>query len=543
MSENPSQDKIQEIIELLNKEELSKAISKSNELLINFPKSILLWNIIGVANAKFQNFEEAVKCFKKIIEINPVSAEAYYNLGKAQKKIGKTQEAISSYKKTIKLNPNYAEAYNNLGNAQKDLDKLNDAILSYNNSIKIKPSLVEAHYNLGNTLKDLGKLENAIKSYKNAIKLKPNYAECYNELGGAQIDLGNLSEGILNYKRAIEINSDYAECYNNYVNSIKIKFDDPIFLKLEKIINKKNISLKENIHFSFAMGKAQLDMGNFEKGLKYINKGNKLRKEELDYNTNKTEILFDKIKKLFKNIKIKKEKNYSSTLNRPIFIVGMPRSGTTLIEQILSSHSNIYGCGELDFLYNSINLIDWQKDGLNEINISKIRKNYFYELNKICKSKFITDKMPLNFQWIGFIICAFPNSKIINVKRDPIATCWSNYKTNFSKKGMAFTFNQTDVAKFYNLYENLMNFWAKKFPNKIYNLNYEKLTENQEEETKKLFKYLDINWEKSVLNFHENKRIIQTASNIQARQKIYKGSSQEWKKYKKWLEPMIKSLK
>ena len=220
----------------------------------------------------------------------------------------------------------------------------------------------------------------------------------------------------------------------------------------------------------------------------------------------------------------------------------MPRSGTTLVEQILSSHSAIYGAGELNFLDNAINLIDWQNNKIQKKDIMEIRKNYINELKKISKSTYTTDKMPLNFRWIGFIAYAFPNAKIIHVKRDAMATCWSNYKTNFSKNGMAFTFNQIDVAKYYQLYEDLMKFWHKKFPKKIYELNYEKLTENQEEEEKKLFNYLNLNWEDSVLEFYKNKRIVQTASSIQVRKKMYKGSSKEWKKYKKWLEPMIKAL-
>ena len=542
MSENPSQDKIEQIINLFKADKLIEVINVGKKLIAKYPNSIFLWNIIGVSNAKLKKLDEAHKCFENIIKLNPKFSEAYYNLGKTQKELGKHLEAISNYKKAIEFKPDYAEAYNNLANTLKDMGNYEDAVINYNNSIKIKPGLVEAHYNLGNTLKNLGNHKDSIISYENAIKLKPDYAECYNELGGAQIELGDLPNGILNYENAIKLKPDYAECYNNYTNSIKIKIDSPILLKLEKRISKKNLSSKENIYLSFAMGKAQLDIGNFEKGFIFLNIANKLRKKELNYNIDKSKDTFNKIKKKFEKLDLKKIKNNNSDINQPIFILGMPRSGTTLIEQILSSHSSIYGGGELDFLYDSINLTNWEDNELNKSDINKIRENYLYELNKISNYKYITDKMPLNFQWIGFIVCAFPNSKIINVKRDPAATCWSNYKTNFSKNGMAFTFNQIDVAKYYQLYEDLMKFWHKKFPKKIYELNYEKLTENQEEEEKKLFNYLNLNWEDSVLEFYKNKRIVQTASSIQVRKKMYKGSSKEWKKYKKWLEPMIKAL-
>ena len=151
--------------------------------------------------------------------------------------------------------------------------------------------------------------------------------------------------------------------------------------------------------------------------------------------------------------------------------------------------------------------------------------------------------MPLNFRWIGFIAYAFPNAKIIHVKRDAMATCWSNYKANFSKGGLAFAFDQIDIVEYYKLYENLMDFWQKKFPGKIYELNYDKLTENQELESRKMFSYLGLKWENSVLEFHNNNRVVQTASNIQVRKKMYKGSSQQWKKYKRWLQPMLNNLK
>ena len=150
--------------------------------------------------------------------------------------------------------------------------------------------------------------------------------------------------------------------------------------------------------------------------------------------------------------------------------------------------------------------------------------------------------MPLNFQWIGFILYAFPNAKIIHLKRNPMAICWSNYKLYFVSKDMDFSFNQIDIAKYYKLYENLMEFWHKKFPKKIYDFDYEKLTENQEEQTRKLFDYLGLKWDKEVLNFHRNQRAVKTASSDQVRKNIYKGSSNEWGKYKKWLMPMSNYL-
>jgi len=506
---NISKDKIEKLTFLFNQGKLLPLIKEVKQLILKYPESIFLWNILGASNARLKKLNESEKCFYTSIKINPNFIEGHYNLGKTQKELGKLTEAILSYKKAIEIKPDYAEAYNNLGNIQKELGKLTEAILSY----------------------------------KKAIEIKPDYAEFYNEIGGALIEFGKISEGVSNYKKAIEIKPDFAKAYNNYTDAVKIQINDPILLKLNKLINKKNFSKKDNAYLFFAMGKAQLDIGNPEKALQLINAGNSLRKKELQYKIKKSKDTFDKIKNSFDELIIKNEKTSPDPNSQPIFIVGMPRSGTTLVEQILSSHSSIYGAGELDFLDNAINFSDWQNSKIQKKNIIEIRNSYVNELNKISNSTYTTDKMPLNFRWIGFIAYAFPAAKIIHVKRDAMATCWSNYKINFSKNGLAFSFDQIDIAKYYKLYEDLMDFWQKKFPGKIYELNYDKLTENQESEILKIFNYLGLKYENSVLEFHNNKRIVQTASNIQVRKKMYKGSSQQWKKYKRWLQPMINNLK
>ena len=507
---NISKVKIEKLTFLFHQGKLLEVIKEAKNLVLKYPSSIFLWNILGASNARLKKLNESEKCFYTTIKLNPNFTEGHYNLAKTQKELGKLPESIISYKRAIEIKPDYAEAHNNLGNVQKELGKVREAILNY----------------------------------ERAIEIKPEFAEFYNAIGGAQIELGKISEGVSNFKKAIEIKPNFAKAYYNYTDSVKIEINDPILLKLDKLINKKNLSEKDSVYLFFAMGKAQLDIENSAKGLQLINAANSLRKKELKYKTQKSKDIFDKIKNNFKELNIKNEKTSFDSISQPIFIVGMPRSGTTLVEQILSSHSSIYGAGELDFLNNEIHkLIDWQNNKIQKKDIMEIRKNYSDELKKISKSAYITDKMPLNFRWIGFIAYAFPNAKIIHVKRDAMATCWSNYKSNFSKDGLAFTFDQIDIAEYYKLYEDLMDFWQKKFPGKIYELNYDKLTENQELESRNIFNYLEIKWENSVLEFHNNRRIVQTASNTQVRKKMYKRSSQQWKKYKPWLQPMLNNLK
>jgi len=226
----------------------------------------------------------------------------------------------------------------------------------------------------------------------------------------------------------------------------------------------------------------------------------------------------------------------------------MPRSGTSLVEQIIASHNAVYGAGELTTLGNLIEPIvrdheTKDKYKLPEKAFLSIREQYLDTLSVFnAPEDVITDKMPLNFRFVGFILSAFPEAKIVHLKRDARATCWSNYKCFFTNKQNGYSHNLEDLVGFYGLYTDLMDFWHQTFPNKIYDLCYEDLTTNQEEETRKLLEYCGLEWDENCLNFHTNKRAVKTVSALQVRQKMYQGSSEAWKKHEAYLGPMIKAL-
>ena len=226
----------------------------------------------------------------------------------------------------------------------------------------------------------------------------------------------------------------------------------------------------------------------------------------------------------------------------------MPRSGTTLVEQIISNHHKVYGAGELLTLRKVIDPIleSYLKDNkytISKKDLSLAREQYIDSLSNLNVSeKIITDKMPVNFRLIGFILYAIPEAKIIHIKRDARAICWSNYKHYFTA-GNGFSFDQDDLVKFYTLYSEMMDFWHKLFPKKIYDISYEELTKNQKNETQKLLNYCELDWDDNCLNFHKNSRGVVTASSSQVRQKMYQGSSEAWKKYESNLKPIIEGLK
>jgi hypothetical protein len=222
----------------------------------------------------------------------------------------------------------------------------------------------------------------------------------------------------------------------------------------------------------------------------------------------------------------------------------MPRSGTTLVEQILASHSQVYGAGELDLLNKAIRATEWRSTQLSSDHLQSIREAYFSSLKEIGAAEpYVTDKQPFNFRWIGFILAAIPEAKIVHVRRDARATCWSNFKHCYSSEAIGFAYDLQDIVEYYKMYVDLMAFWHEKFPGRIYDLDYETLTEHQEVESRKLLEYVGLNWEDQCLEFYKTRRAVQTASDTQVRQKMYQGSSDEWRKYEKYLESMLELLR
>ena len=295
--------------------------------------------------------------------------------------------------------------------------------------------------------------------------------------------------------------------------------------------------------FFNALSKSYFDLNNISQGFNYLNKSNLLKKEKSKFSMKDEEKKFMDIKFFFKNLD-KSDLKFDNNLHkRPIFIVGMPRSGTTLLEQILSSHSKIHGAGELNYLQKIIDKLGLEKPADFKDYFSQIREFYNEEISKISQKNFIIDKMPSNFRWIGFIFKSLPEAKIIHIERNPMAVCWSNYKTFFVDSGMDFNLSQKDVAYYYSIYADLMKFWKQNFKERILHVNYENFVQDYEENTKKILSYLDLNWENKIRNYDKNDRVITTASYNQVRKGIKKNTSEEWKKHKDHLKIMQETLK
>ena len=397
---------------------------------------------------------------------------------------------------------------------------------------------------LGAVLRATGRKSEAVDANQKAVALSPQDAEAHSNLGITLKALGRLDEAEASYNQAIALKPDLADAHRNLTLMKKFDAQDEQYSKMQELYLDKNISEEQRCHINFGLAKACEDLGDFEQAFAHYSEGNMQRKKLLNYDINKDVERFRKIKSNYPQIaynSLEPEK-FSKDL-MPIFIVGMPRSGTTLVEQIISSHSKVTGAGELAFAAQFGAAIATGITEANNESLLNFRSKYLTKLKSVSNENLIiTDKMPQNFRYIGLLAAAFPEAKIIHVKRNPAAVCWSNYKQYFVSKNIGYCYAIDDVISYHKLYENLMDFWINTLSNRIYKLDYELLTVNQESETRQLIEYLGLDWDEKCLSPQNNIRSVATTSNVQVRKKVYRGSSEQWRKYQPFLNGALDSF-
>jgi len=531
---------------LYSKGKFEEAIKQIKTLNKKYPNQPFLFNLVGACYKELGELARAANVFKAATSLSPNYAEAHFNLGSVNQELDHKELAIQSYKRAIEISPNYPAAHNNLGNVYRELGELEASIESLEWAIAYKHDYAEAYNNLGNALNEKGRTEDAIKSFEKAISLKPDYPRAIFNLALALKDIGNKDYYHRMIEKTVELKPHWGDAQLHLSRVKKYTSGDPQILEIESFLTNNELSLRHRINFHFTLAKVYEDIEDYDKQFKHLNEANRLRKEESEYIFEKDQKLFSAIKQTFnKAPSILSGSILNNSKIRPIFILGMPRSGTSLVHQIISSHKMVHGAGELTKLHKFVTPFVNKDNKKNSIvtkdNLISIRENYLDALSSLNASEnIIIDKMPLNFRYLGFILSAFPDAKVIHMNREPMAVCWSIYKYYFP--GNAYSYNQDDLASYFCLYKDLMQFWKKLFPNKIYDCFYEDLTINQKKETKELLNYCELEWDDNCLNFHENKTAVKTTSSLQVKQKMYQGSSDAWKKYEAYLQPLIKGL-
>ena len=558
------------------------ALGDAEKTISCYQKALTFWPDRAVPHLNFGNFlqslgrwKEASEAYAKAIKLKPDFAAAYYNQANSLTKIGRDEDALPRYQKAIEIQPDFADAHTNLAGALRRMNRKREALAHYERSLELQPNSLGAlnnlgdmlvdlgrnedaieileralkkdqefsatHNNLGNALKQLGHYEEAIVHYEKAVELDPACAQAYNNMGAIYVDLGRKRESKTYFEKAISIAPAYASAHRNLSASKRYEAGDPQVEEMATLL-RGVLSGDDRAQLHYALGKAYEDLSAHGDAFTHYLEGNRLRKAALGYDIAQDRALFAEITSVFAEAD-EVVGAVGDDTPVPIFIVGLPRSGTSLTEQILASHSRAHGGGELSLLDTAVRNAGGLRVAAAPEGAEKIGVHYRRELAKLSDGAgFVTDKLPLNFRWVGFIRRALPDAKIIHMVRDPRATSWSCFKHYFSTDGNGHVYDLSDLGEYYNLYKELMAFWSSRYPGTIYDLNYERLTENHEDETRRLLEYIGLEWEDACLDFHQTERAVVTASSMQVREKIYQGSSEEWRKYEPFLAPLLDKL-
>lgn len=527
-----------------------RAQGKLDEAIENFRKALLLkpdfveaCNNLGVALKDQGRLDEAIESFRKALLLKPGSAEMHNNLGIALREHGDMDGAIGSFRKALELRPDYAEAANNLGNALQEQNSLDAAIACYREALKLNPDLMEAHSNLGNALREQGSLDAALESLHKALALENNCIGALNGLAGIYLDRGQFEMARDSIGRVLALEPDHPAAWAALPALQKMTDDDLTWAEKARHLLAGRLKPHEEIALYYALGKYYDDTRQYDAAFDCYEQANHLKRRQIcSFDRDEFRSFVDDIIHEHPYEIVRQQHGSASASCLPLMVVGMPRSGTSLMEQILASHPDIFGAGELHFWRHQADdhramMSSWCR---NSALLQDISRQCEAELRRYSRTALrVVDKMPGNFLYLGLIHAVFPQARILHMQRNPVDTCLSIYFQAFSNQ-YPYANDLEDLVFYYREYLRMMAHWRVVLPPEVFmEVPYEALVEDQEGWSRRIIDFTGLPWNERCLNFHETERRVGTPSNWQVRQKIYSTSKERWRNYEKFAGPLL----
>ena len=497
--------------------------------------------------------KEAEDIYRSILKRDPNHVEAARLLARIAMDHERYHEAEILLMRVVKNAPDYARAWIDLANTQNDQDKHHEATKSAHELLRITPESAESYMLYAGIIGSAGRHEAAIIAYEKAIKLSPQKAGAFSSMAHHLKTIGRQDEAIAAYRHSIAIKPDHTESYWSLVNLKTFQFKDEEIDTMQALLLKKDLSDESRVHLHNALGLEYESRKEYQKSFDNMTKCNQLRRKAESYDPVETELLHQKIITIFNAGFFEQDAADVSDVS-PIFIVGLPRSGSTLLEQILASHTQVEGTYELSDLSRTMQSVRRQNprgkksfpESLEHFNLQQwvaIGQGYLESTQKYRTDRaFFVDKNPNNFTFIGALKLALPNAKIINARRHPLDSCYGSYKQLFAS-GQSFSYDLVELGEYYLQYQNLMEYWHQVLPNFILDVHYENVVNDLETEVERILDFCGLPFEEHCLRFHETERAVKTASSEQVRQPLYSSSVNLWRNYENNLGDLIEILK
>jgi tetratricopeptide (TPR) repeat protein len=506
-------------------------------------------NNLGNALLSLRRFEEAATSYRRALALRPNAPGAHANLGNALHALGRPQEALIHCRRALELEPNSAEAELLKGNALFDLALLDEAAASYARALELKPDYTEAHVAAGKVLRQTGRTAEAEESCRKALGLAADSSEALALLGEIQADRGRFDDAEKSFRQAIAIAPDQPEAWAGLARYRKMQPDAAWLAAAQRLLGKSaGVGVGQEINLRYALGKYFDDVEDFDNAFSSYRLANELKKRGAPkYDGERLVRRVDQIIALYDADWLRSASAQGNESRRPVFIVGMPRSGTTLSEQILASHPDAFGCGELRFWHAA--RVDYEssaprgpagRGAEGHGAIAAAAENYLRLLAAFsAEAARVIDKMPANFMNLGLIHAAFPHARILHMRRNPLDTGLSIYFQIFSNTHL-YANDLEDIAHYFTQYSRLMVHWRSTLPEgTILEVPYEKMVADPEPWIRKIVQFVGLPWDPRCLRFHETERTVSSASNWQVRQRISTSAAGRWRNYERYLGPLL----
>ena len=533
----------------------SGAIAHYRNALMADPDFVEAHHGLGVLLTKTGDLPAAIGCFRKALDIDPEYGEVRMILGKVLQRLERDDEAIGCYREHLARNPNHAPTHFELATIFARKRPLVEAVAHYERALALEPECAAYMTGLASALRLLDKHKDAVTLLQQAIALEPDNPDTLSLLGRALVDAGELEQGLSLSRRAFELARQRPEIGYNLVCSGKVAPGDPLFPAMEAMLPRiASFTSIDQCCLYFALAKAYEDIGQPSKAFEYLRIGNSTKRRHIEYDEGKEIGFLERIERVFAADVLGQRRGVGHPSKVPIFIVGMPRSGTTLVEQILASHPMVYGAGERAELPALLSRI--AKSGqaiapfpeilgfLGGPELYKLGKDYVESIRLLAPdAQRIADKRPTNFAWVGLIHSILPDARIIHVIRDPVDTCLSCFSQLFAG-ALNFAYDLGELGRYYRAYSRLMAHWRAVLPQKaMLEIHYESLVANFPEETRRLIDYCDLTWDPVCLSFYKTSRTVRTASVTQVRKPIYSTSVGRWRPNEEVVRPLVEGLR
>jgi tetratricopeptide (TPR) repeat protein len=503
------------------------------------PNNLIAWNNRGLALEALGRDGEAAESFRRALALRPGTPEIHFSLGNVLYRLERHAEAADHYRRTVAAMPNFARAHANLGNALAKLERWDDALQSFTQAAKLKSDAspseqAQLHIAIANALRRLQRDQESLPSIEKALELDPSNADIITRKAHTLFLLGRLEDARKLAEQVIGIHPDHIPAYVTLAQIKRFAAGDPVIAQMETLLaNSRSQPADDVANLHFASGKAYDDIGEFDRAFPHFSTGNQIKRRNTDYNEGREFRDTSRIEEIFSPETMKDKAGQGEKSEQPIFIVGMPRSGTTLVEQIIASHPLVFGAGEQTAFSISVSADE----------IRKVGSDYLARMNRIVPDRRrFTDKMPENYKYAGLIHLALPNAKIVHVQRNPLDSCLSIFATSFENPPK-YAHDLGELGRYYRRYQQLMDHWRAVLPEGVMlDVRYEDVVDDIEGQARRLLAFCGLEWDDACLAFHKKSGTVRTASAYQVRQPLYRRSMERWRNYEKHLGPLIAAL-